>query len=208
MSASLYAQPQVQSSRAIMVEAQDDFLRRGGGYQLGLVQLRAAGLIAREYVYHEYPKAITIRNGPEREVTRETVTCEKEKLRWTEMVADETVIIVASEEEEERVLAGGKTSVQIEEDRQALLLRARANGLRADPNWSAVRLRRELGESLDAPPADEMGALTARLAQLEEMATMRAKIAALEAQLAPPAALDPDPPIEEVGDSRRRGKGA
>jgi hypothetical protein len=200
MSGSLHLQPQVLSSRAIMIEAQDDFLRRGGGYQLGLTQLRMAGIIGREYVYHEYPKAITIRNGPEREVMRETISCDKEKIRWTEMVPDETTIIVSSEEEEERVLAGGKTSVQIEEDRQGLLAKARSMGLRADPAWSAVRLRKELGETMDTPPADNVARLEAELAHLRKIEALQAEIAELKAR----QAVEPDQsPIEELGDTRK-----
>ena len=46
-----------------------------------------------------------------------------------------------------------------------------------------MRLRRELGETLNEAPKDDLSALKEKLAQLEEMAAMKAKIAALEAQL-------------------------
>lgn len=200
--------PQVQNSRTIMIEAQDDFLRRGGGYQLGLAQLRAAGVIQREYVFHEYPKVVRISHGFEaagRE--RETETCKGTTVKWTERPAEIFQdIVVNSAEEEERVLGGGKTSTQIEEERQVLLSRARSMGVPADPTWSAVRLRRELGEVLDAPPGDEMGAMKARIAQLEEMAAMRARITELETLLASPPD-QPEPPIKELGDAKR-GKAA
>lgn len=211
MSASLAAlSPQVQNSRNIMIEAQDDFLRRGGGYQLALVQLRAAGIIQREYVFHEYPKVIRISHGfEEHGRERETETCKGTTVRWTEKPAEIIEeVIVASEEEEERVLAGGKTSSQMEEERQGLLVRARSMGVPADPTWSAVRLRRELGEALDAPaPGDSMARLEAELAGLRKMAAMQAEIEALRAQLANPESPAPEPPIEELGD-KKRGKAA
>ncbi len=101
--------------------------------------------------------------------------------------------IVGSEDEEERVLAGGKSSVQMEEDRKALMARCRSAGVKVDPAWSSIRLKRELGEALDAPePVDDMAALKARLAQLEEMTSMKARIAALEAELSGKAAPAPD----------------
>lgn len=186
MSASISQLSQVRNSRSIMEESQNDFLRRGGGYQLGLRQLRDAGILDKEYVYREYPKMLRIPVGEPHDVERSTEIGNGSQLRyWTERnVQDYEEIIVNSEDEEERVLAGGKTSVQLEEERQGLLSKARAMGLRADPSWSAVRLRRELGEQLDAPePVNETEQLRAQLAALEEKALLRARIAELEAKL-------------------------
>ena len=57
-------------------------------------------------------------------------------------------------------------------------------GIKVDTAWSAVRLKRELGDKLDAPePADKMAALSAELANLRKMADMQAEIDALRAQL-------------------------
>ncbi len=192
-----------QGSFDVIVESQEAFMQRGGIYQLALAKMRKSGAIPKFYTYHEYPKAITIVHGAPVLTQRVTTTCDKEKVHWEELVPNETVTIVHSEEEEERVLRGGQTSAQMEDARQGLLARARSMGVAADPAWSAVRLRRELGEALDAPPGDDMGALKARLAQLEEMAAMKAKITALELQLAAPD----HEPIEELGDAsgkRRR----
>jgi hypothetical protein len=72
----------------------------------------------------------------------------------------------------------------MEEDRQGLIQRCRTMGIAADPSWSAVRLRRELGDALDAPaPGDNMAKLEAELANLRKMAAMQAEIEALRAQL-------------------------
>lgn len=188
--------------------AQQKFLMSGGTYELPLAMLREAGKIPSEYVFHEYPKMIRLVSGTEK-VQCKTETCKGTETHWTEDREIFEDIVVNSEDEEERVLSGGKTSRQIEEERQGLIQRCHTMGIPADPAWSAVRLRRELGDALDAPaPGDDMGQLRARLAQLEEMAAMKAKIAALEAQLAAPA-NDPEE-IEELGDThgKRRGKAA
>jgi hypothetical protein len=185
-----------------VAEGQDAFMARGGIYQLALARMRKSGAIPRFYVYHEYPKAITITRGEPVKTARVSISCDKEKIYWDEMVPNEEVIVVNSEEEEERVLSGGQTSAQIEDARQGLLSRARSMGVPADPTWSAVRLRRELGETLDAPPVDTMGRLEAELAGLKKMQAMQAEIAALRAQL---SAGEPEqPPIEELGDAKRR----
>jgi len=172
-------------------ESQDDFLRRGGCYQIGLAYLRKAGLIpaAGKTPFHEYPKMLRFSKGF-KEVAKSTVTCDKETVRWTENVEQFEEIIVHDEAEEERLLAGGKTSAQIEEDRQNLIRKCAAAGVSVDPSWTAVRLRRELGETMDAPVADEMAELKAKLKRLEEMAEMRRKIAALEAEIAAPKLVD------------------
>lgn len=170
---------------------QHNFLMRGGTYELPLQWLRERGEIASEHVHREYPKMLRL--NP-REVTKPRVLelCDgtKEKIVETHTIYDD--IIVNSEDEEERVLSGGRTSAQLEEDRQGLLLRCRANGIPADPSWSAVRLRRELGDALDAPaPGDNMAKLEAELANLRKMAAMQAEIDALKSQMARPVE-DPD----------------
>jgi hypothetical protein len=181
--------------------AQNKFLMNGGTYELPLEQLREAGKLARDYVFREYPKSLRISHGFE-EVTRTTETCKGKEISWTETREIFEDIIVNSEDEEERVLAGGKTSVQIEEQRQGLLMRCAAMGIAADPSWSAVRLRRELGDALDAPaPGDTMAKLEAELANLRKQAAMQAEIDSLKAQLAGSAN---DGPIEEPGDHKRK----
>lgn len=166
---------------------QQQFLMRGGTYELPLQRMRKEGLIDSEYVFREYPKLLRI--NP-REVTKSRAMdyCDgrKEVVLETRTIYDD--IVVNSEEEEERVLSGGQTTSQMEEARQGLLIRCRANGIPADPSWSAVRLRRELGDALDAPaPTDNMAKLEAELTTLRRMASMQAEIDALRAQMARPA---------------------
>jgi hypothetical protein len=192
--------------------AQSKFLMNGGGYELAMAQMREKGTMAESYVFHEYPKAIRISHGSESVVCR-TDTCKGSEITWTEQRDIFEDIIVNSEEEEERVLAGGKTSSQIEDERLGLINRCHSLSIPVDPGWSVVRLRRELGDALDAPePGNEMAKLEAELAALHKMAAMRAEIAALRAQIAEPepvAQIEPPigEPIEELSDSKRR-KGA
>lgn len=186
--------------------AQSKFLMNGGGYELPLAQMRERGTMPESYVYHEYPKAIRVSHGFDNGRERETETCKGTTIKWTEQPAEifET-IIVHSEAEEERVLAGGKTSVQMEEERLGLINRCHSMSIPVDPGWSVVRLRRELGDALDAPaPGDDMARLEAELAGLHKMAAMRAEIAALRAQLEAPAEPVLEAPIEELGDSKRK----
>lgn len=181
--------------------AQSKFLANGGGYELALAKMRAAGTMPEFYTYHEYPKAVQISRGMGTPIERETETCKGTVIRWTDPAREiiET-IIVNSAEEEERILAGGPTSSQIEDERLGLINRCHSLSIPVDPAWSVVRLRRELGDALDAPaPGDNMARLEAELAGLRKMAQMEAEIDALRAQLAGP---DPsDPPIEEMGDA-------
>lgn len=185
--------------------AQTKFLLNGGGYEMALARMRAKGEIPEQgdYVYREYPKAIRISLGMGEPVVRRTETCKGTEITWTDPAVEmfET-IIVASEEEEERVLAGGMTSAQLEDERLGLVNRCRTFNIPVDPSWSVVRLRRELGDALDAPPGDEMAALKAQVARLEEMAAMKARIATLEAQLAAP---EPEP-VREPGEGGKRQK--
>ena len=165
---------------------QQNFMMQGGTYQLPLQEMRKKGLMASEYEFHYYPKMIRL--NPRVETVNRMVQLASGKERedtFTRTVYDD--IIVNSEEEEERVVAGGKTTTQMEEERQGLLMRCRANGIPADPTWLAVRLRRELGDALDAPaPGDNMAKLEAELGTLRKMAAMQAEIEALRAQMARP----------------------
>lgn len=164
--------------------AQTKFLMAGGWMEFGLNKHRESGFLPSEYTYHEYPRMISFSRGKEI-VRKSTKTCEKETITWEEEVEQFDRIVVNSEEEEERVLSGGKTSMQLEDERLGLLNRCSAMSIPADPSWSAVRLRRLLGDALDAPaPANKEQQLEAELASLRKMAAMQAEIAALKAQLA------------------------
>lgn len=173
-------------------ESQDSFLRDGGTYRLGLAYHRKNGTLPKSYTYQEYPKMIRLSDGV-KTFDCSTLTCDKQTVTWKEEREVFRDIVVNDETEEERVLSGGKTSVQIEQDRQSLILKCSAAGIRVDPTWTAVRLRRELGERMDAPePTDKMGALEAELANLRKMAAMQAEIDALKAQMSTKAAPDTD----------------
>ena len=172
-----------------ITRAQTNFLMQGGAYQFGLAKLEEDGVFPAEYVYHEYPKIVRLSRGMQT-IKRSTDTCDKRVIDWEETKEIFEDIVVNSEEEEERVLSGGKSSAQIEEDRLGLLQRARNMGIPADPKWSAVRLRRELGDALDAPaPVNEMAKLEAELAALRKMAAMQVEIDALRAQVSGKPAL-------------------
>jgi hypothetical protein len=186
--------------------AQTKFLLAGGTYELPLAMLRAAGVLPEEYVFHEYPKMIRLTLGSE-SVEMKTDTCKGTEIRWTEQREIFEAIVVNSEAEEERVLSGGKTSAQIEDERQGLIMRCHSMGVPVDPAWSAVRLRRELGDALDAPaPGDNVAKLEAELANLRKIAAMQEEIAALKARIAEPAN-----DIEEMAEAgepgRKRGRG-
>lgn len=177
--------------------ATNRFLRDGGLFALPLQRMREAGIIPAEGTtpYQEYPKIIRL-NPREVEVKRMVELCDKSTVSdtTTKTIYDEYT--VNSEDEEERVLSGGKTSAQIEEERQGLLGRCSNMNIAADPSWSVVRLRRLLGDALDAPAPNPMAKLEAELASLRKMATMQAEIDALRAQLGKPAAAEDD--IEEL----------
>lgn len=170
---------------AIEVElSQQQFLNAGGIFARALIAKQKNGELAKEYEYREYPKMLRL-NPREVEVPHIYYIGAETSPRTeyiTKTVYDE--IIVHSEEDEERVLSGGKTSGDLEQERQNLIARARVLGIKVDTAWSAVRLKRELGDKLDAPePADKMAALSAELANLRKMADMQAEIDALRAQL-------------------------
>lgn len=179
-------------------QSQNKFLMNGGSYELPLELLRAAGVIPREYVYREYPKMLRVTDGHKEKVQRTTETCKGRDITWEEEVLIYEDIIVQSEEEEERVLSGGKTSAQLEDERQGLVQRCHSMGIPADPAWSAVRLRRELGDALDAPaPGNDIARLEAEVAQLRKIETLQAEIAELKAK----QAARPDEPAAEAADA-------
>lgn len=179
------------------IAAQEAFLRVGGLYQEGLRKHRDNGALPDPSMFtefpQEYPKMLRISQG-EQTTEHSTEDVKGKTITWKVTKEAFREIIVSSEDEEERVLAGGVTSAQQTEERQALIQRCRNAGIKVDLSWSSLRLKRELGEALDAPePVDDMAALTAKLARLQEMADMKARIAELEAQLSGKA---PDAPAE------------
>lgn len=145
-----------------VLASQLKFLRSGGPLELPLQRLRDAGLLPLEGLrqngqeWQEYPKYLSIPGRP----------------------------IVHSEEEEERVMSGGATSDQIEEQRQFLINKARGHGIHVDSNWTITRLKRELGEELDKAPVveDKMARLEAELAYERKIAAMEAEISELKAR--------------------------
>jgi hypothetical protein len=143
---------------------------------------RDSGELPSEYVYQEYPRMLRISRGVQRfdhatEVIRGNATVVRD---WTEEreVFDE--IIVASEAEEEAVLSGGRTAAQVEEDRQAMIVLCRQRNIQVDPTWGIVRLQRELGA---APSNETIDAMRTKIADLEEKAELRRRIAELEAAM-------------------------
>jgi hypothetical protein len=176
-----------------MMEGQMAFLQQGGRYQIGLRKMRASGNIVDFPEFKEYPKMIRLIDGTEEVACSTEIGNGSTRKNWIETREIVREILVHSEEEEERVLAGGKTSAQVEQDRQALIARCRSAGIRVDPTWSAIRLRRELGEKLDAPePVDKMAALSAELDNLRKIAAMQAEIDALKARMSASPLLETD----------------
>jgi len=167
--------------------AQTQFLERGGVLARAIAKKQETGEMHRRgaYQFQEYPKMLRISEGIQ-ERHYETETIKGSTRSWT---VDEEIfrdVIVHSEEEEERVLSGGKTRDQVEDERQALIAKCRIHGITVDLNWSATRLRRELGEKVDAPdPVDQMAAMRKELEDLREMQRLRKEIDDLKAQLTP-----------------------
>ncbi len=161
---------------------QTNFLRDGGTYAAVLQQKYESGELNPEYVYREYPKMLRISRGVQKfemgtDIIRGNSVVPKEWVEERE-VFDE--IIVNNEEEEERVLQGGKTSEQINEEHTALIQQARSRGLKIDPSWSMVRIQRELGTQ---PVNESVLQLQRQVEELEEKAALRRRIAELEAQI-------------------------
>lgn len=167
---------------------QTDFLKRGGSAMRALDAMRQANPSPGWY---EYPKLLTFPKG-RKTIQRTTETIDKRSISWSEEVDDVETVLVGSAEEEERVLAGGRTNPAIEEERLGLLAKARTMGLHVDAGWTAVRLKRELGQKLDAEPNDEEAILRARIEKLERIKALRARVEALEAADATPG---PDLPL-------------
>lgn len=170
-----------------IIAAQEQFIQQGGLFQEALRKKRAAGELPKSYVFNEYPKDIRISEGVQ-EFKMSTETVDKRRIEWTENREVFRTVTVYSEEEEEQVQAGGMTHASLEDERQALILRCRNLGIKVDPTWTTIRLKRELGDKLDAPePTDKMAALKRELEQLQEIARMQAEIERLRAQVAKPA---------------------
>ena len=177
-----------ETASSMMIAAQDSFMRRGGAYEATLAHMRARGEIDAEYVYREYPKDVRIHKG-KREVKCQTRDVDKQLIEWTETRDIVDTITVHSEEEEDRVLNGGKTSAQIEEERQSLILQARDRGIKYDPSWSKLRLQRELGIPVakeETAAFDEVAELEAQVAKARRALALREELATLNAQLAAP----------------------
>lgn len=186
--------------------AQETFLQQGGLYVHALRNKRKKEKIGQnDYLppraeYQDYPKMISLSQGVQK-VKGFTLDIDKKRIDWEEEKEVFTEIQVYSEEDEERVLSGGKTSAALEDDRQGLIHRCRAQGIKVDLTWSMVRLRRELGDKLDAPEQpNKMEALEAELAGLRKMAEMQAEIDRLKAQLAPAPVEDMDKLRQELAD--------
>lgn len=181
---------------SLMRQAQENFLRNGGIFQNVLTKMRTDGHLPPAYdssMFQEYPKMVYIRSGVE-EVTRQTEDVKGKILTWVEEVPIITKVTVNSEEEEERVLNGGKTAGQIEEERQALFATAKARGIRFDPSWSLLRLQREMGIAKPeeaAGPYDELAELQKQVARAEEALALRRKLAELQRELSAPEGPPP-----------------
>lgn len=175
----------VSETVALMTRSQQNYLRAGGPYQAHLAKLESEGVIG-DYVFREYPKWVRQHLGT-KDVKCSSTTVDKEKIEWTETRPNVRETLVYSEEEEERVLMGGKTAIQIEQDRMGLLDLAKQRGVKYDPSWSLLRLKRELGEPTgeEVPVAfDEVAQLRDQVAKLEEALALKARIAELKTQLA------------------------
>lgn len=163
------------------VQAQRTFMQNGGIYA-GILQAKydAGELVPPEkYEWQEYPKMLRISRGTERVVKTTLRIRGKEEIpyEWEEDVEVFDDIIVNSEAEEERVLNGGKSDAQVEEERQDLLTQCKQRGITADASWPLFRLQQALGA---APTGAEVETLRAKVAHLEEVAALKAKIAELE----------------------------
>lgn len=166
-------------------QAQRTFMMNGGIYASILQKKYDTGELVppERYQYQEYPKLVRIPLGTERVKKHTEVPRGRDQtlVEWEEDVERFRDVLVNSEEEEERVLNGGKSASQIEQERQDLLVQCKQRHISADPSWSLLRLQRELGA---APSKDAVDALQARVAQLETEASLKERIRELEAQLA------------------------
>lgn len=184
--------------------SQRQFMMTGGIYAPVLQKKYDSGELVppEKYQYQEYPKLVRISRGIQR-VERHTELIRGRDIvphDWVEEVEQFSDILVNSEAEEERVLNGGKSEAQIEQERQELFTQCKQRNIHADPSWSLLRLQRELGA---APSREAVDALQARVAQLETEAALKARIQELEALIAgkeaapKPVARNPESAEEE-----------
>ena len=164
--------------------AQESFLRSGGIYLKALEKMRKEGALSRDMI-NEYPKMLRINERIERRKHR-TQDIDRQWVEWEsdDLIYDE--VIVKSEEEEERVLAGGKTAAQLEDEKHELIAQARSRGVRVDPAWGVERMKREIGLPGSQPhkPQEDLAAMEEKARQLEEKLAMMERLAALEAKIA------------------------
>lgn len=166
--------------------AQETFLRGGGIYAKTLEKMRRDGGMRQDHV-HEYPKMLRVNERIERR-KHTTRDIDRQIIEWEsdDLVYDE--VIVNSEEEEDRVLSGGKTAAQIEDEKHELMAQARSRGIRIDPAWGVERMKREIGAprmlSFQEQPVDDLAAMEEKARQLEEKLAMMERLAALEAKIA------------------------
>lgn len=177
----------------LMQQAQDTFLLQGGLFAAPLARMRASGLLEPAGTYHEYPKMLYIKTGEFEDVQCFTEDVKGKQVTWTEKRETIHSTIVNSEEEEERVLNGGKTAPQIEEERLTLLAQAKGRGVRVDPSWSLLRLQREMGvPTAETAPGhgavfDEIENLKDQVRRAEEALALRQKLKELQEMLNAPA---------------------
>lgn len=183
----------IRTDSAILIQqAQDEFLLRGGMFAGPLARMRASGLLQEPGVYVEYPKMLYVRTGEYEDVQCFTEDVKGKQVTWTEHREIVHSTMVSSEEEEERVLTGGKTAAQIEDDRLALIEQAKARNIRFDPAWSLLRLQKELGVPTgEAEPKfgavfDEVENLREQVRRAEEALALRQKLKELRVQLDAP----------------------
>lgn len=186
-------------------QAQRRFMNDGGIYA-GILQAKydSGELVPPEkYEFQEYPKMIRISRGMAT-VQKSTLRIRgKEELphEWEEEVEQFEEHIVNSEAEEERVLNGGKSDAQVAEEREELFTRCKQRGLSVDRSWPLFRLQQALGT---APTASEVEDLRQKVADLEEKAALKRRIADLEAALAGPKA---EPVADEAEQMRAELRG-
>lgn len=165
--------------------AQEAYLRAGGPLAPILEHKYETGEMSREYVHRDYPRMAKVSLGIK------TIDCsaqvvipgrsETDTRTWTETREMFDYIVCQDEAEYERVMTGGMSAAQIEARRQEMINQLKGSGARVDPSWSYSRLEQELGQ---APSKDAIAALQAKVADLEEKAELKRRIAELEARLA------------------------
>lgn len=163
--------------------SQMQFLQRGGPMS-GIMDAKIeSGELNPTYTFREYPRMLYVSLGITTERKRTQVIRGKEEVieEWDDTRERFREIIVNSEAEEEAVLAGGRSDIEVEAQRQEMISNARSRNIQVDESWGLVRLQRELGA---APTNETIDALRTKVADLEEKAALRAQIAELTAQMA------------------------